>query len=90
MLPLYPPPQHLLGGGEAANTHCPSFLEMARVNSIDEVRMGIYPLHYDATWRFVQVDFRTRVVRLWGWTDKNYLRKEIVSLALETLQTRCP
>ena len=52
--------------------------------------MGVYPLHFAGTWRFFQVDFRTRVVRLWGWPDENYLRKEIVSLAPETVHTQSP
>ena len=32
----------------------------------------------------------TGIVRLWGWPNENYLRKEIVSLASDILHTQGP
>ena len=52
---------------------------MAGVDSVQEVRIGVYPFFDRATWKFVQVDFKTEAVILWGWEDVNHLRNEIVS-----------
>ena len=63
---------------------------MAGVDSVQEVRIGVYPLFDRATWKFVQVDFKTEAVRLWGWKDVTHLRNEILSRALDTLYTQGP
>ena len=63
---------------------------MTGADGVTEVRLWLYPLFEEATWKLVEVDergTRTRDVRLWGWTDENRLGAEIVSRTRDSTDT---